>query len=160
MGILLLRWLVGFLLFACVWRLSVNAQAYQVTDLNAEQMRALDRSKTAVILVGGMMEEHGPYLPAYTDGYLSERMAEELARAIAAIMLGEADGGRRGAGGGRRPSRLASLAPQGDATANRHPGEVATQPAKDDGAISNAQETSTFSTSPVGVTRQVWMPLL
>lgn len=60
------------------------AQILNVAELNAEQIRALDRAKTAVILVGGMMEEHGPYLPAYTDGFLSERMAEDLARAIAA----------------------------------------------------------------------------
>lgn len=30
------------------------------------------------------MEEHGPYLPAFTDGYLSQRLAADLALAIAA----------------------------------------------------------------------------
>ena len=30
---------------------------------NAAQIRALDRSKTVVLLTGGMLEEHGPYLP-------------------------------------------------------------------------------------------------
>ncbi len=37
-----------------------------------------------VLLPGGILEEHGPYLPAHTDGILSERLTQELARAIAA----------------------------------------------------------------------------
>jgi creatinine amidohydrolase/Fe(II)-dependent formamide hydrolase-like protein len=60
------------------------AQVLRVQDLNTRQIRELDRSKTAIILPGGILEEHGPYLPAFTDGYLSERMAADVARAIAA----------------------------------------------------------------------------
>jgi creatinine amidohydrolase/Fe(II)-dependent formamide hydrolase-like protein len=37
-----------------------------------------------VILPGGVLEEHGPYLPAFTDGYLNERWAREIADAVAA----------------------------------------------------------------------------
>jgi creatinine amidohydrolase/Fe(II)-dependent formamide hydrolase-like protein len=40
---------------------------YRVAELNTEQIRALDRARTAVILPGGILEEHGPYLPSYTD---------------------------------------------------------------------------------------------
>ena len=56
----------------------------RVADLNTTQIRALDRAKTVVFLPGGMLEEHGPYLPAYTDGILSERLTDELARAVVA----------------------------------------------------------------------------
>jgi hypothetical protein len=61
-----------------------QAQVHKLGELNTGQIRALDRARTVVILTGGMMEEHGPYLPAYTDGYLSERMTQGLARAISA----------------------------------------------------------------------------
>ncbi len=60
------------------------AQVLDVRELNTEQIRNLDRAKTAVILVGGILEEHGPYLPAYIDGYDNERYARDLAEAIAA----------------------------------------------------------------------------
>jgi creatinine amidohydrolase/Fe(II)-dependent formamide hydrolase-like protein len=46
------------------------------------EIRALDRAKTVVVLPGGILEEHGPYLPAFTDGILSERLTQELAQAI------------------------------------------------------------------------------
>jgi hypothetical protein len=59
------------------------AQVLQVQDLTTLQIAALDRGKTAVILPGGILEEHGPYLPAFTDGYLSQRLTADLARAIA-----------------------------------------------------------------------------
>ncbi|SPE40017.1 hypothetical protein SBA3_3570004 [Candidatus Sulfopaludibacter sp. SbA3] len=62
----------------------LGAQVRPIQDLTTEQIRALDRNKTAVILPGGILEEHGPYLPAFTDGYLSQRLAADLAHAIAA----------------------------------------------------------------------------
>jgi creatinine amidohydrolase/Fe(II)-dependent formamide hydrolase-like protein len=58
------------------------AQVLQVSDLNTRQIRALDRTHTVVILQGGMLEEHGPYLPAFTDGVLSARLTTELATGI------------------------------------------------------------------------------
>lgn len=60
------------------------AQVLHVQDLNTRQIRDLDRNRTAVILSGGILEEHGPYLPAFTDGYLSQRMTDEVAKAVAA----------------------------------------------------------------------------
>jgi len=60
------------------------AQVLLVQDMTTEQIRALDRNRTAVILPGGILEEHGPYLPAFTDGYLSQRLASEVASGIAA----------------------------------------------------------------------------
>jgi len=58
------------------------AQVRHVGDLNTRELRALDRARTVVILQGGMLEEHGPYLPAFTDGILSARLTSELAAGI------------------------------------------------------------------------------
>jgi hypothetical protein len=44
------------------------AEVLRVTELTAPQLRTLDRSTTLVVLTGGMIEEHGPYLPTSTDG--------------------------------------------------------------------------------------------
>ena len=62
----------------------VSAQVVRVGDLNTTQIRALDRSKTVVLLTGGMLEEHGPYLPAGTDAILSSELALEVAQTIVA----------------------------------------------------------------------------
>lgn len=64
------------------------AQVRQVADLTTREIAALDRAKTAVILQGGMLEEHGPYLPAFTDGILSARLTTALAEGLAARMPG------------------------------------------------------------------------
>jgi creatinine amidohydrolase/Fe(II)-dependent formamide hydrolase-like protein/ketosteroid isomerase-like protein len=61
-----------------------SAQVVRVAELNTRQIRALDRDKTVVFLPGGMLEEHGPYLPAFTDGILSERLTSELTQAVVA----------------------------------------------------------------------------
>jgi creatinine amidohydrolase/Fe(II)-dependent formamide hydrolase-like protein len=50
--------------------------------MNTEQIRALDRQKTIVILTGGILEEHGPHLPSFTDGYSNEWLAQKLAEEI------------------------------------------------------------------------------
>lgn len=63
---------------------TASAQVYRVAQMNAEQIRALDKQKTAVILPGGVLEEHGPHLPSYSDGYMNEWLTERLAEAIVA----------------------------------------------------------------------------
>lgn len=70
-------------LLACLPALG-RAQVLRVAELNTEQIRRLDRAKTAVILTGGILEEHGPYLPSFTDGYTNEHLARGVAEAIAA----------------------------------------------------------------------------
>lgn len=55
------------------------AQIYHVKDMNTEQIKALDREKTVVLLPVGILEEHGPYLPSFSDGYITERRTENLA---------------------------------------------------------------------------------
>jgi hypothetical protein len=44
-----------------------SAQILRLSDLNTDQIRALDHEKTVVIIPGGILEEHGPYLPCYTS---------------------------------------------------------------------------------------------
>jgi creatinine amidohydrolase/Fe(II)-dependent formamide hydrolase-like protein len=63
---------------------TVSAQIYRVAQMNTEQIRALDKQKTVVILPGGVLEEHGPHLPSFTDGYSNEWLTERLAEAIVA----------------------------------------------------------------------------
>ena len=60
------------------------AQIHHVKEMNTEQIRALDREKTVVLLPGGILEEHGPYLPSFSDGYMNERLTRQLADAIVA----------------------------------------------------------------------------
>jgi creatinine amidohydrolase len=63
---------------------TVSAQIYRVAQINTEQIRALDKQITVVILPGGILEEHGPHLPSFTDGYSNEWLTERLAEAIVA----------------------------------------------------------------------------
>ena len=58
------------------------AQIYHVQDMNHQQIRALGRDKTVVLLPGGILEQHGTYLPSFTDGYMNERLTQEIANAI------------------------------------------------------------------------------
>ena len=79
--------LVVFLAFvgfhsACSTRPSLE-RVYQLAEMNTEQIRALDRERTVILIPGGIMEEHGPYLPSYSDGYQNERYTADLASAIA-----------------------------------------------------------------------------
>jgi creatinine amidohydrolase/Fe(II)-dependent formamide hydrolase-like protein len=59
-----------------------QAQVYQLARLNTEQIRPLNPAKTIVVIPGGILEEHGPYLPSYSDGFLAEAYSRELANAI------------------------------------------------------------------------------
>jgi len=58
-------------------------RVYQLAEMNTDQIRALDRERTVILIPGGIMEEHGPYLPSYSDGYQNERYTVDLANDIA-----------------------------------------------------------------------------
>lgn len=60
------------------------AQIHYATEMTTAQYRDLDRNKTVVVLTSGILEEHGPYLPAYTDGYIAERIVQDVADAVVA----------------------------------------------------------------------------
>ncbi|MCL5745737.1 MAG: hypothetical protein M1541_17735 [Acidobacteria bacterium] len=54
------------LLTFCVlfaFRTIAFCQILDVRDLNVDDIRSLDWQRTAVIVPGGILEEHGPYLP-------------------------------------------------------------------------------------------------
>ena len=57
-------------------------QVYSLAELNVAQIQSLDRDKTVVLIPGGILEEHGPYLPCFTDGYINERLTCDVANAI------------------------------------------------------------------------------
>jgi creatinine amidohydrolase/Fe(II)-dependent formamide hydrolase-like protein len=76
--------------------------------MNAEEIRALHRSRTVVLMPGGVLEQHGPHLPSFTDGYMNEWWTRRIAEAIAARpgwqvvvfpMLPLGDGGANEIGG-------------------------------------------------------------
>jgi len=67
-----------------LFSISSNAQIYRLAEMNVEQIKRLDKKKTVVILPGGIVEEHGSYLPTFTDGYWNEQVTNDLAKAIAA----------------------------------------------------------------------------
>jgi creatinine amidohydrolase len=60
----------------------LEAQIYHLEEMNTEQIRALDRNRTVVIMPGGILEQHGPYLPSWSDAYFGQRLASDLAREI------------------------------------------------------------------------------
>jgi len=62
---------------------SVSAQVLQFTDLNTRDFSKLDKNKTVIIVPGGILEEHGPYLPSGTDGIFNAKLAADLAHAVA-----------------------------------------------------------------------------
>jgi creatinine amidohydrolase len=61
-----------------------SAQIYKLAEMNTRQIQALDRQHTVVLIPGGILEEHGPYLPSYTDGYAIQAYTGALAAAIVA----------------------------------------------------------------------------
>ena len=72
---------IGSLQSSCVAR-STGGRIHHLAEMNTDQIRALDRERTVILVPGGIMEEHGPYLPSYSDGYQNERYTADLAAAI------------------------------------------------------------------------------
>lgn len=61
-----------------------SAQVLRIAEMNTRQIQALNLQKTVVLIPGGILEEHGPYMPSYTDGYAIDAYTQELAKAIVA----------------------------------------------------------------------------
>lgn len=57
---------------------------YEMSELATEQIRALDPQRTVILIPGGILEQHGPYLPAFTDGYVNEFLTTEIAERMVA----------------------------------------------------------------------------
>jgi creatinine amidohydrolase/Fe(II)-dependent formamide hydrolase-like protein len=56
-----------------------HSQVLEFSSLDTRRIASLDRAKTVVIIPGGILEEHGPYLPAGSDGIFNDRLAHDLA---------------------------------------------------------------------------------
>jgi creatinine amidohydrolase/Fe(II)-dependent formamide hydrolase-like protein len=59
-----------------------SAQVIRLAEITTREIADLDRNRTVVIVSGGILEQHGPYLPSFTDGYLNQNLAEQLADAL------------------------------------------------------------------------------
>jgi creatinine amidohydrolase len=57
---------------------------FDVREMATVDFERLDLARTAVLIPGGILEQHGPYLPAYTDGYTHEYIARGVAERIVA----------------------------------------------------------------------------
>ena len=62
---------------------TVSAQVLEAERLTTTEFAALDRAKTAVVVPGGILEEHGPHLPSASDTYQARWLADALGRHIA-----------------------------------------------------------------------------
>jgi creatinine amidohydrolase/Fe(II)-dependent formamide hydrolase-like protein len=62
----------------------VPARIFQLKEMNTQQIQALDKNKTVVLIPGGILEEHGPYLPSYADGYWNEKLTDTIAQTVSA----------------------------------------------------------------------------
>jgi creatinine amidohydrolase len=62
---------------------SKNGRIHFVSELTSEKIKSLNKEKTIVLLTGGILEEHGPYLPIFTDGFWNEKFRDTLAKTIA-----------------------------------------------------------------------------
>jgi creatinine amidohydrolase/Fe(II)-dependent formamide hydrolase-like protein len=62
--------------------LTGQSQIYYVQDMSTTQIDSLDRERTVVLLPGGILEEHGPYLPSSTDGYMNLALTNSVANTI------------------------------------------------------------------------------
>jgi len=70
------------LVFLILFGTLTKAQIHYVQDMSTIEIEALDRERTIVLLPGGILEEHGPYLPSFSDGYMNEALTLEIANSI------------------------------------------------------------------------------
>jgi creatinine amidohydrolase/Fe(II)-dependent formamide hydrolase-like protein len=61
-----------------------NNRIYHLQELTTTQLQALDKAKTVVLLPGGILEQHGPYLPVFSDGYWNERLTDTIGKTVSA----------------------------------------------------------------------------
>jgi creatinine amidohydrolase len=57
-------------------------QIYYLSELSTTQFDELDRETAVIIIPTGILEEHGPHLPLFSDGYQGEWLTRKLAEEI------------------------------------------------------------------------------
>jgi creatinine amidohydrolase/Fe(II)-dependent formamide hydrolase-like protein len=63
---------------------TASGQIIRLAEITTREIERIDRTRTVVIVPGGILEQHGPYLPSFTDGYLNQDLSEELGRELTA----------------------------------------------------------------------------
>jgi creatinine amidohydrolase/Fe(II)-dependent formamide hydrolase-like protein len=81
-------------LLLLAWNATAWAQILDARELNTDQIARLDRARTVVLLTAGILEEHGPFLPSYSDGYQRDSIATRVAEAVAGRSRGRSFGSR------------------------------------------------------------------
>lgn len=69
---------------AALFAAPASAQVLRFEEMTAAAIDRLDRARTVVIIPGGILEQHGSLLAVNADGYRNERVARDLAAAVAA----------------------------------------------------------------------------
>lgn len=76
---------LGFLVaivLGCIAPSTGMSQILDLSELSSRELQSLDRCNTVIIMPGGILEEHGPYLPSFSDGFTNRWIADRLAEAI------------------------------------------------------------------------------
>jgi len=58
------------------------AQIHDMREMATLDIRGLDLERTVIIIPEGILEQHGPYLPSYSDGYRNEYFSQRVAESI------------------------------------------------------------------------------
>ena len=74
---------IAVVLLCCI-PVTATSQVLRLGELSVRDLDSIDRANTVVIMPGGILEEHGPYLPSFNDGYLNTWLADRTAEAIIA----------------------------------------------------------------------------
>ena len=74
---------IAVVLLCCI-PVTAMSQVLRLGELSVRDLDSIDRANTVVIMPGGILEEHGPYLPSFNDGYLNAWLADRTAEAIIA----------------------------------------------------------------------------
>jgi creatinine amidohydrolase len=65
----------------------IQTNKMRLNELTWQDVNALDREHTVVLIPMGAIEQHGPHLPLGTDTFLATAAAEEIAEATAEMSL-------------------------------------------------------------------------
>lgn len=60
-----------------------SEKIYTLVEMSHADISQLDKDQTVVLLQGGILEEHGPHLPVWSDGYISMQATKDVAQIIA-----------------------------------------------------------------------------
>ncbi|WP_420124872.1 creatininase family protein [Longimicrobium sp.] len=78
------RYVLAFSVASAFAASPAAAQVLRFAEMDAASIGRLDRARTVVIIPGGILEEHGPLLAVDADGFRNERIAQDVAAAVAA----------------------------------------------------------------------------